>query len=76
MRAICARSDRLPPLELVEALLQVVDRDLLRDDAAERGELDDRLLHLRHGDAHRQRRASLLAGRHRGADDVAAEARA
>ena len=42
------RPDRaLPPLEPVERLLEIVDRDLLGDDAAERGELHDRLLHLR-----------------------------
>ena len=67
-RAPTARSARA-----VEAFLQIVDRHLLRDDAAERGELDDRLLHLRDRNAHRERGGALLAGGDRRTDDVAAE---
>ena len=64
---------RLALLELVERLLQVVDRDLLGDDPAEPGEPGDRLLHLRDRHTDGQRRASLLARRHRRRDDVAPE---
>ena len=73
IRAIWLRTRRLALLELVERLLEVVDRDLLRDDAAEPGEAGDRLLHLPDRDADGDRRASLLAGRHRRRDDVATE---
>ena len=57
MTAICARTERSRAGEPVEVLLEIVDRDLLRDDAAERGELHDRLLHLVDRNADDERRA-------------------
>ena len=63
----------LPPGEPIEVLLEIVDRHLLRDDAAERGELHDRLLHLVHRDTDDESCVPLLTGRDVRADDVTAE---
>ncbi len=49
--AICARTDRSRRCEAVEVRLKIVDRHLLRNDAAECGELNDRLLDLGNRDA-------------------------
>ena len=51
--------------QLVEVLLEIVDRDLLRDDAPEPGEAGNRVLHPVDRDADGERRAALLARRHR-----------
>ncbi len=64
---------RLAALELVERRLQVVDRDLLRDDAPEPGQARDRVLHLPDRNADGDRGTSLLARGHRRRHDVAAE---